>query len=89
MKIIALMVMACATAIKQPSTFEREIQKNRHETIKLLKERLEVIESDLIDVDYLIDSSSSSDSIKQLNSTLFQDKDLVVNVLKKMMKDNE
>ncbi len=85
MKVAVIMVMlAISSADRQVSTFEKLIQKNRNQTISMLRERLSVIESDIVDIDYVISETNSYIQLRELNETLFQDKLSIEKVLEQL-----
>lgn len=69
---------------KSQSTFEDAIQKNRRQTISMLNDRLSVVESDIIDVQFMMQETSAYHDLSSLNNTLFQDKESIESIIKIM-----
>lgn len=82
MKVLMLMTLFVYGTANN-SKFEQEIQKNREQTKTLLKQRLHVIESDILEIDFIAKESSCCGDLKALNHTLYHDKKMLEEVLNK------
>lgn len=86
MKIVALMGLLVLGSSKD-SSFAKNIINNRIETITLLKERLLVIESDIVEVQYVLNESSCCKDLDDLNKTLHKDRLHIQNSLDAMIEE--